>query len=77
MDSNYLKYGDRVVLYVDHFQGYVSSQGYFAPLPSSFTNPNVFLQKHFPEADFFTRNYRDFVFEISPKLHYDARKDFN
>lgn len=54
---------------MEHLHGNVASQG--------FANPNVYLQIN-PEQhqECFTRNKRDFVFQIMPKLTYDARRDY-
>eukprot|EP00347_Sterkiella_histriomuscorum_P021853 403332539 len=68
-DTSYLKYGDKIVLFVETVQGFVSSQG--------FANPNLFVQKSNFGSEIFTRNFRDFVFTVCPKLNYDARKDYN
>ena len=57
------------MLRLEHLRGNVASQGC--------ANPNVYLQIN-PEAhqECFTRNKRDFVFQIRPKLNYDARRDY-
>lgn len=57
------------MLNLEHLHGNIASQG--------FANPNVFLQIN-PEShqECFTRNKRDFVFQIMPKLNYDARRDY-
>jgi hypothetical protein len=54
---------------LEHLHGNVASQGC--------ANPNVYLQIN-PEQhqECFTRNKRDFVFQVMPKLNYDARRDY-
>ena len=54
---------------MEHLHGNVASQGC--------ANPNVYLQIN-PEQhqECFTRNKRDFVFQVMPKLNYDARRDY-
>lgn len=41
-----------------------------------FTNPNVYVQKDSFGSQVFCRNRRDFVFQIQPKMNFDARKDY-
>jgi hypothetical protein len=64
-----VQFGDYIMMHVQALRGNVSSQG--------FSNPCVYLQivpdKH---HECFTRNKRDFMWQICPKLVYDARRDF-
>ena len=74
----FLKYGDSILLYPESTPGYLSSQGY-ATSPANrfrFTNPNCYIQHQPEETKCFSRNFRDFMFQIQPKLNYDARKDY-
>lgn len=65
----YTQFGDYIQLHVQSVNGNMASQG--------FQNPNIYCQiipkKHY---DCFTRNKRDFMWQIIPKLNFDARRDF-
>ena len=54
---------------MEHLEGVVSSQG--------FSSRNLILQYN-PQnhQDCFTRNKRNFCFQIWPKLSYDARREY-
>lgn len=68
-DQLYVKYGDYIMLHVEHLIGAMTSQG--------FSNRNCYLQV-LPQvhSECFTRNKRDFCFQVWPKLTFDARKDY-
>lgn len=68
MDEDFLKIGDQICLYTDSASGYLASLG--------FNSPEVYIQScsklhcsHIP-------NIRNMVFQITPKLSYDAEKEF-
>jgi hypothetical protein len=63
-----MRYGDLVYLHAEGIDGYVQSSG--------FTNTSVFVQKDKFGTQTFCRNARDFVFQIQPKMNFDARKDY-
>ena len=68
-DQIYVQFGDYIELYVEHLQGTVASCG--------FSNRNVYLQISPPKyTECFSRNKRDFVYQIWPRLNFDARKDY-
>jgi len=68
-----------VLLFSDEGRGglSLSSQGYpLGHLDFRFTNPCCAMQELAGGSKIFCPNYRDFIFEIFPKLIYDARKDY-
>ena len=66
----YVCYGDYVLLTVEGLNGNVACQG--------FSNKNVFLQLNPPAlSEVLARNKRDFVWQIMPKVGFDARKDYD
>ena len=80
MENTYLKYGDLILLYIDSFKGYLQTQGYhplFSLCCYRFTNPNCYIHINGFNSEIFSRNQRDYVFQLYPKLNYDARKDYD
>ena len=62
-----LQYGDCVLLQSKN--GYMQSQG--------FTKPGIFVQLGKSEDSLSFPNLRDFVFQVRPRLRYEAFKEYN
>ena len=67
MDDDFLKIGDHICLFSDSVNGYLSSM--------SFNSPLITVQKCASMHISHVFNLRNMVFEILPKLTYDAMKE--
>ena len=67
MEEDFLKYGDYITLYTDSGEGYLASIG--------FNSPEIFLQQCSKLHNSHIFNVNSMVFEVVPKLSYDAMKE--
>ena len=68
MDDDFLKWGDQICLYSDTAIGYIATSG--------FNSPKIYLQMCSQLHPSTVINNRNLVFQIIPKLGYDAMKEF-
>ena len=66
MESEFLKYGDEIVLYTDQAFGYLATFGY--------NSKELFMQQCSKLHRSHILNMRNFVFQVMPKLTYESSK---
>ena len=68
MEEDFLKYGDFICLYTDSSKGYLTSIG--------FNSPEIYIQQCSKLHNSHIFNSRSMVFEVVPKLSYDAMREY-
>jgi hypothetical protein len=67
MDQEFLKLGDQIALFSDESKGYLTSMG--------FNSPQIYLQVCSKLHDSHFQNQRSMLFQVVPRLSYDALKE--
>ena len=68
-DQSLVKIGDRICLYSEEVQGYLSSTG--------LNHPNFYVQKSGTRKPALVPNMRNMVFQLYPKLNYNVARDYD